>query len=190
MNVAPLKKRFGALIIDYFVILAYALCLLAVTMLVYYFFFDGVLEVNSQSAQWGFHALGFVSLTLPVGMYFYITESGSRHATFGKRVAKLVVVGKNGAVATKVQILTRTVVKLLPWEFAHTFVYQLMYYGHDGATPPAWVMIGLIIANIIPLAYVITILCRKDRRGPHDLVAGTLVAITQEKVPVRRTHNE
>ncbi|MDO5644747.1 MAG: hypothetical protein Q4G21_03505 [Dermabacter sp.] len=32
-----------------------------------------------------------------------------------------------------------------------------------------------LISNALPVAYVLTVAFQKDRRGPHDLVAGTKV---------------
>jgi len=36
---------------------------------------------------------------------------------------------------------------------------------------------GLIAANILPWIYIGFIVFRKDHRGPHDLIAKTIVAL-------------
>jgi uncharacterized RDD family membrane protein YckC len=50
-----------------------------------------------------------------------------------------------------------------------------VYYSQNNGTPPVWVMVGLTIANILPLVYLGFIIFRKDHRGPHDLAAHTIV---------------
>jgi uncharacterized RDD family membrane protein YckC len=69
----------------------------------------------------------------------------------------------------------RTVVKLLPWEIAHFFVWHTVAAAAgDGVFPP-WLIAGLIVADLLPVAYVLTVAIEPQRRGPHDLVAGTRV---------------
>ena len=172
---APLKKRFLALILDYFVILGYAICLFGVTTLFYTLVFGSIPDVLNMLGRGGSQLLGFTTLTLPMGLYFYFTESGHSHATFGKRAAKIKIRSLSSARISKQQVIIRTITKLLPWEFAHTFVYQIVYYSQNNGTPPSWVMVGLAIANILPIAYLGLVIFRKDHRGPHDLMARTLV---------------
>lgn len=174
-NLAPLKLRFLALAIDYFIILGYALALLGSTLLFYELVFHEIPNVFEVLGRGGSQLLGIATLTLPIGLYLYLAESGRHHATLGKRLAKIQVTATSHKFASKKQIAIRTFVKLLPWEFAHTFIYQVVYYSQGGSTPPAWVMIGLTFANILPLVYLGMVLFRKDHRGPHDLVARTVV---------------
>jgi uncharacterized RDD family membrane protein YckC len=172
---ASLKSRLIASLIDFCVIVSYALCLFGVTLAFYQFAFGGIPDVLGNLGVNGAHVLGFVTLTFPVGLYLFLTETSNRHATFGKRVAKIKVVSNNKKPLSKKQILVRTIVKLLPWEFAHTLIYQIIYYSNNNTETPLWVMSGLYIANILPLLYILTILLRKDHAGPHDLAAKTIV---------------
>ena len=126
----------------------------------------------------GTQLLFFLLLTLPVGLYLYFTESSPRHATIGKQKAGLVVVSKNGDTPRKAQTALRTIVKLLPWEIAHTFVWQLqnVFYLHGyEADVPIWIFIGLIASMFLAVIYVAMVAFRRDGRGPHDIVAGTMV---------------
>ena len=40
---------------------------------------------------------------------------------------------------------------------------------------PAWLLAGLIAADVLPVVYVLVVAFQRDRRGPHDLAAGTRV---------------
>jgi uncharacterized RDD family membrane protein YckC len=42
---------------------------------------------------------------------------------------------------------------------------------------PPWLIVGLVVADLLPVAYVLTVLLEPQRRGPHDLVAGTRVVM-------------
>lgn len=177
MNTSPatIKSRLIALMIDFFIIILYALCLFGCSLLFYQLVFNGVPDTLGNLGRGESQLLGFTTLTLPIGLYFFLAESGHYSASFGKRIAKLEVVTGSGNTPSKKQIALRTATKLLPWEFAHTFVWQIVYYSRNGDTPPLWVMAGLILANILPMIYIGTVIIRKDHRGPHDLVANTLV---------------
>ena len=86
------------------------------------------------------------------------------------------MVAIDGSRASWGRILVRTVVKLLPWEIAHFFVWQTVDVVSQGAVAfPAWLVAGLVVANFLPVAYVLTVAVQRDRRGPHDLIAGPRV---------------
>jgi len=172
---ATIRSRSLALAVDLGIIILYAGCLLSVTLSFYYFVLGRTPDVLGSFGVNGAHLLGFTVLTLPVGLYFFLTEAGHRHASVGKRVARITVASTSGKSVSKGQILVRTIVKLLPWEFAHTFIYEVVYYSSHGRTTPAWVLAGLCMANAFPLLYILTVLIRKDHRGPHDLAACTIV---------------
>lgn len=56
------------------------------------------------------------------------------------------------------QILLRTIVKLVRWEFAHFFAWQMMYvFYREGweAMPPVWVLVGLNAATAAAVAYIV-----------------------------------
>jgi uncharacterized RDD family membrane protein YckC len=120
--------------------------------------------------------LGFAVLVLPVGIYLWATESSRWQATIGKRALGMRVVTLDGARPGRGRILGRTAVKLLPWEWAHFWVWQLMAIVLTGGTEfPGWLIAGLISSQLLPVAYVLCVALQRDGRGPHDLVAGTRV---------------
>lgn len=189
-RVALVRPKFGvrllALLVDYAVILGWmALLALGTTLLS---------AITGEMFNWlelgtaGAQLLGFLLLVLPVGVYLFLGESSSRQATLGKRAFRLRVVdARNGDRPSRLRILVRTVVKLLPWEIAHFAVWNLIAIVADGGTEfPAWLMGVLIVADLLPIVYVAFVLLQKDRRGPHDLIAGTRV-VSGEKSSSDRT---
>jgi uncharacterized RDD family membrane protein YckC len=166
-------RRIAALLIDYGLILGWMVIIAAVSA--------GIAVATGGYANWlawgttVAQLLGFAVLVLPVGIYLFVTESSARQATIGKRVLRLRVVARDGSRAPAWRILVRTVVKLLPWEIAHFFVWHTVAAASGGGVFPPWLIIGLVIADVLPIAYVLTVAIEPERRGPHDLVAGTRV---------------
>lgn len=166
-------RRIAALLIDYALILGWVAVVAAISA--------GIALATGGYANWlawgvgVAELLGFFVLVLPVGIYLFVSEASARQATVGKRVLRMRVVARDGSRAPAWRILVRTIVKLLPWEIAHFFVWHTVAAASgDGVFPP-WLIIGLVIADILPVAYVLTVLLEPQRRGPHDLVAGTRV---------------
>ena len=167
-------RRIAALLIDYALILGWVAVVAGVSGLV------ALLSGGyADWLSWGVgvaELLGFVVLVLPVGVYLFVSESSGRQATVGKRALRLRVVGVDGSRAGAPRILVRTVVKLLPWEFAHFFVWHTVdAVSHGAAEFPLWLLCGLIAADVLPVIYVLVVALQRDRRGPHDLAAGTRV---------------
>lgn len=170
-------RRLAALGLDYLVILGWMSVLGLISAVV--FLVRGELPDTLRTlGPVGSEVLYFLLLTFVVGIYLYKTESGGRHATWGKRKMGLEVCNEDGATPNKTQILLRTVVKLAPWEFAHFFVWQMMYvFYREGweAVPPVWVFVGLNAATAAALVYIVMVLAAG--RGPHDLAARTMVRL-------------
>lgn len=166
-------RRIAALLIDYALILGWMAVIAAISA--------GVAVATGGYANWlawgttVSQLLGFAVLVLPVGIYLFASETSSRQATVGKRALRMRVVARDGSRPSAWRILVRTIVKLVPWEIAHFFVWHTVAAASgDGVFPP-WLIAGLIVADILPVGYVLVVLLEPQRRGPHDLVAGTRV---------------
>lgn len=170
-------RRLAALGLDYVVILAWMIVLGVVSTVV--FLIRGELpDTLGTIGPLGSQLVYFLLLTFVVGVYLYRTESGPHHATWGKRKLGLEVRAADGAAPNRTKILLRTIVKLLPWEGAHFFVWQMMYvYYREGyeSEPPPWIFVGLNAASVAALFYVAMVLA--TGRGPHDAAAGTTVRL-------------
>lgn len=167
-------RRVGALLIDYALILGWIGVVAGVSAVIALLAggYANWLEWGTTVAE----LLGFVVLVLPVGIYLFLCEASARQATVGKRALRMRVVAVDGSRASAGRILVRTVVKLLPWEFAHFLVWHAVDAMSRGATEfPLWLLVGLIVADVLPVVYVLVVALQRDRRGPHDLVAGTRV---------------
>lgn len=117
-------------------------------------------------------AMGFALVTLPVLLYFALSEASTRRATWGKRRMRLEVTDASGHRLGTGRSIARTAVKFVPWELAHTCVWQIRF-AEDPASPVyTWGFVGvwiLVAANLLsigvdPLA-----------RGWHDRIAGSCV---------------
>jgi uncharacterized RDD family membrane protein YckC len=97
-------------------------------------------------------AIGFVLVTLPVGLYFALSEASGRQATWGKRRLALVVVGPGGGRSGLGRSLARAAVKFVPWELAHAAVWGIALAGGEPATVHlvllalVWTLVG---ANVV-----------------------------------------
>lgn len=168
--------------LDYLIILAWMAALAAVSVALYLGIGDYP-DVLGAVGPVGTQAVSFVLLTLPVGLYLYLSEAGPAQATWGKRRVGLVVRSHAGGRPGRGQVAVRTVVKLLPWEVAHTLIWQMqaaIYQSGDGAEVPIWILVGLSAVNVAILVYLATSLYGLQR-GPHDRASRTLVWSTIER---------
>jgi uncharacterized RDD family membrane protein YckC len=162
-------QRMMAFVLDYVIILFY---LGAVTLLFLLlnslFSIDDWLFTDRVSAQF----TGFLLITLPVTLYFVISESSNRQATWGKQRMKLSVADENGAKISFWRSLARTFLKFIPWELSHTLIWKLsfspqednalIYYGFGFV----YLLVGLNIASL---------LITKKHQTLYDLLTKTYV---------------
>jgi len=178
-NKRPAKPRFSrrlaALLIDYCIILGY-MALLAATIGLWYLA-TGTLPDWLGYGVMTAELLGFLVLVLPVGLYLYFSEASVRQATIGKRALNLVVVSATTLRRpSRTQIAVRTIIKLLPWEVAHFFVWHTVAATARGQSDfPLWLEIGLVGSIILPIVYVLMVAFDVRGRGPHDRAARTRV---------------
>ncbi len=119
------------------------------------------------------HAVAFLTLTLPVALYFALSEASRSQATFGKRARRLRVTTTDGQRVPLGRSLVRSAVKFAPWELAHTAIWQTP--GQPFVSPPgAWNVAGYALA-LGGAAWYTAALFVGDLRTPYDHVAGTIV---------------
>ena len=164
-------RRFAAFGIDYLVVATYALGLFGITN----FLNLEEMEFTPINGQ----LLGFFTMTLPVFLYFYLTESGRKKATIGKRIMRISVGPKRGD--TNPSIFLRNLLKFLPWEIGHTGVHWVVFYSRSVNDAPMWVWIALILPQIIMLVYAIGIIISRGEGGIYDHAANTVVRVTSNQ---------
>lgn len=161
--------------IAYLVDCAIAFVFFAATQLLILVPLREALGIGEEWFYSGFNTQAYMLLTisLPIWLYFIVSEHSSWQGTLGKRMLKLTVVrdssvGRIGLM----QSLLRTGVKLLPWEIAHltnNFPQPLMYAPEPGFR------FGFALVGVLMGGYMAFVLLSKRKQGPHDLVAKTLV---------------
>ena len=159
--------------IDYVFILIYIALLLGTTSLVSWVFKLKLDTLNPAAAE----LIAFATLTLPVILYFMLSENGRYAGTIGKRKMGLHVVSKALTKATIGQLLLRNCIKFLPWELAHFFIFQLFYFNSTSNTTPGWVLAGLITSQLLAIIYLLFMIFNKNNRSIYELFSQTRVVL-------------
>ncbi|MCZ8541207.1 RDD family protein [Psychrobacillus psychrodurans] len=167
MNVTFIM-RFKAFMLDYLLIFAYLVVLAIFNILIFpsvQSLFNGSLVLAQFT--------GFLMVTLPVSLYFIISDSVIGRQTFGKRRMGIKVVNERNETLPILHAILRTILKFLPWELSHYLVYRLVYLG-DGEVPLNYYIVGGIIYALM-FAYILTALFTKRKRSLYDIVVKTQV---------------
>lgn len=162
-------RRFLAFCIDYVLIVLYGSLL---------FFLTKVFKIESLSTLQA-QLVGFFSLTLPVFLYFFLTETGKHKASLGKRLLKLRV--ETPSNYNKTAVFKRNFFKFLPWEVAHAGVHWMYYFSLQNKEAPFWVWVLLISPQIMALIYIISILISRGNSSVYDKIGGTQLLLNSEK---------
>lgn len=167
---AGLWPRLLAFALDYLILGGYLLLLLwvGVSLIGAFPGFSERISANPLLGQ----LVGFTSLTLPVSLYFALSEASARQATWGKRRLQLQVSDTAGARLSLPRALLRTALKFVPWELAHTSIWQL---SASSGEPPPLVMAGFILVWVLVGANLLAVLLTPRRQALYDLLAGTQV---------------
>lgn len=144
--------RILAFVVDWFIIIIYA----SLLFLVAYLISGKNLSATEEYNPYRMQLIGFMTLTLQVFLYSYLTEKSKWKATIGKRILKLRVAGTENK--TTGNIFLRNLFKYLPWEIAHTGVHWVVYFNNSHLEPPVWVWILLIVPQLIVIVYLISAL--------------------------------
>ena len=162
-------QRVKAFALDYFIILVY---LSAITLLFL------IINRFANGSGWLFagriqaQVTGFLLLTLPIALYFAITESSTRQGTWGKQRLGLKVTDRNGYRIPFWKAFGRTLLKFIPWEIAHTLIWEIRFSSEADSVlitygfVLVYVLIGLNIASLV---------MTKTHQALYDLLAGTYV---------------
>lgn len=163
---AGFRPRAAATALDFLIIAAYAAVLAIVSTILIW---TTSVEQYLASA-FSRDLLAFVTLILPVVLYFSLQESSSRQATLGKQKAGLKVIGTNGERLSLGRALLRSGLKFLPWQIAHTTVIQI-WSGNN----PAILFAVSILAQVLVIIYLLSLWVGRQHRTPYDWLAGSAV---------------
>ena len=166
---ADLWQRVKAFVLDYVIILIY---LAAITTLMW--LLNSLFSIN----DWFFpdrvraQFVAVLIVTLPVTLYFAINESSNQQATWGKQRMRLKVTDYNGERIGFGRAFSRTLLKFIPWELSHTFIWELSFSLQKDSVMISYgfglvyLLVGLNIASLI---------MTKKHQTIYDLLAKTYV---------------
>lgn len=113
-----------------------------------------------------------LNFSLPVWLYFIAFESSARGATPGKRIFGIRVSSTRSSGPLLWRILVRTAIKLAPWELVHIASFAIAPAGGHFTIAQA---VGLGLAWLLMIVYLIVVWRSDGHVGPHDRLAGTYV---------------
>jgi uncharacterized RDD family membrane protein YckC len=116
---------------------------------------------------WHAQAIGLLTMTVPVTLYFALCESSALRASVGKRALGLVVSMEAGERLLFRSALLRNAVKFVPWEFGHTVAQQAAFSGEGRF--PAWAWGPAAVALVGPVWWLVALIV--TGRTPYDRLA-------------------
>ncbi len=124
---------------------------------------------------WNTEIYTLLTISLPIWLYFILTEASPWRATLGKKLLKIQTLGT--ASRNRISILQsviRTLIKLLPWELAH---------ATNNLPTPMWstadpgFRLGFALVPLLIMIYLLMTQFTRHKQGPHDLAARTEVVL-------------
>ena len=171
---AGLRLRIIAFSLDYVLICGYIVFLAAVSTLVR----RGPLRHRVDSlfvTPTRRDLVAFVTLILPVMLYFAYYESSPQRATWGKRTWGLQVVDVHGKRLSRARALTRAALKFLPWQVAHTSLFHIPGWPMTATSVPPAAQVGLGLVWVMVGAYVVSMMTSKHHQTLYDQLLGSIV---------------
>ncbi len=165
---ANIIRRGAAFLLDSLLILVFALFVLLLSIGV-----DSIIPFHAKMEQSYLfrHAISLVTLTLPVILFFTALEKGKHRATPGKKWMEI----KLSETGERSSCLLRNILKFLPWEIAHTTYHLYPDFFLTGEITGIGEVFGISLSYLLMLIYIATVLFRRDKKAPHDLISGTQV---------------
>ena len=164
MTYAPFKIRILAFLLDYLVIVLYGVFVVGTISIVFRSYVNPLFSSSPVTAE----LTGFFMMTLPVSLYFIVSECSKWQGTLGKRKMGIRVVDGNGQRIGIGRSAIRTAIKFLPWETAHFGIWRLML-PTDFSELTALVILNAV--NLAILLYLIIPLTNKKRKNIYDWIA-------------------
>jgi uncharacterized RDD family membrane protein YckC len=170
---AGVWPRLRALALDYVIIAVYLVLVvvLGVVLKALAPSFSMTIFANQYSSE----LFGFVTVTLPVSLYFALSEASSRHATWGKRRVKLNVLRiRDGKPLSMARSLSRTALKFTPWELSHASIWYITFHPKS---PWPFFTIGISIVFLLVGLNILMLVLSREHQTLYDMIAGTAVEI-------------
>lgn len=162
-------KRVGAFALDYIIILVYLFGLFLTSLLI-----NTLFDAN----QWLFadriraQFVAFLMVTLPITLYFAVSESSPRQATWGKGWLKIKVAGRDGNKVRLWRSIGRTLLKFVPWEISHTLIWEIYF---SPQTEALWLNYGFVLVYLLIGLNIGSLVITRTHQTLYDLLAHTYV---------------
>ncbi len=181
---AKLTARILAFALDYIWIAAYLAFVVALGVVLNTFFpaVANRLFSNPFSGQ----ITGFLLITLPVSLYFVLSESSAQQATWGKRKRGLQVTRIDGSRLSFLRAGSRTLLKFIPWELAHTCIWQISFAQQERSP---LITLGFVLVYVLIGANLLSLWKSPTNQTLYDRLAGTHVVantVLQDQVKEMR----
>lgn len=162
---ANLWQRISAFLLDYLILALYLAVLSSI-----FFIIPNVSSLfdNRIKAQ----TFGFLFVTLPITLYFAISESSKKQGTWGKSRLSLNVTDKDGNRVSFGKSLIRSILKFIPWEISHTLIWEVTF---NPEIDPIILNSMLVLVYGLLGANIASLLLTKTRQTLYDLVCRTYV---------------
>ncbi len=167
---AGLWLRMRAFAFDYLIIAAY-LFLLVVCAVVARWGWPGLIQTLFARPAMS-HLVSFLLVTLPVSLYFALSEASARQATWGKHKLGLQVIRADGARLRLGRSLGRTALKFIPWELSHALIWYGRFAGEEEGT---LLNVGILLVWVLVGVNLVSLLITQTHRTLYDWLAGTNV---------------
>ena len=116
-----------------------------------------------------------VSFSIPVWLYFILSDISENGATIGKRIMKIRIETMDGRRLTIKIALIRTAIKLFPWELTHfTFFGLTQEWGVFNSSQ----IILTIVLYPMMFIYLYFMFRTKGQQGIQDRIAKTLAKVS------------
>lgn len=123
-------------------------------------------------SPWKGQLIGFLVVTLPVGLYFTVMESSAGGATWGKSRQGIFVAAGDGTPLGLLRSAGRTALKFLPWELSHICVWHMSFAAGD---PPAWTYAALAAVWVLIGANLASVRRSPSGQALYDRIVGSTV---------------
>lgn len=128
--------------------------------------------------------LAFLTSVLPVTLYFSVFEASASSGTPGKRAVGLEVRDLADERISLPRSLLRSGLKFLPWQMAHTAMFQIPGFPFTPEDPPAGSVALLLVAWLLVIGYLVGLTDLGGRRTLYDRISGTTVMARRELAPL------
>ena len=162
-------QRVGAFALDYILILGYLAIVFGLAVLV-----DPVTSLD----EWLFsnrilaQLTAFFLATLPITLYFSLSESSARQATWGKQRVGLQVIDSESRRVRFWRAFARTLLKFVPRELSHTLIWWLYFEPQE--TSPL-IAVGFIAVYLLIGANITALFVSKSRQTLYDSITGIYI---------------